>query len=183
MQYFNKIIKESIIVVILSSLLGLISGTVLSTNEGLLYSVPILLLILPALNSLIGDFTTILISRLTTHLLIGMIPSKIQKTKKLMIDFYGLLLSIILSLVFLIVVGYGIALATEIQIVNPLIIISILILTVLFLFIILFIILFISSVYIFRKGRDPNNFLIPIVTSLVDLLAPLFLVIFIQIFI
>ena len=183
MQYFNKIIKESIIVVILSSLLGLISGTVLSTNEGLLYSVPILLLILPALNSLIGDFTTILISRLTTHLLIGMIPSKIQKTKKLMIDFYGLLLSIILSLVFLIVVGYGVAIATEIQIVNPLIIISILILTVLFLFISLFIILFISSVYIFRKGRDPNNFLIPIVTSLVDLLAPLFLVIFIQIFI
>ena len=127
MQYFNKIIKESIIVVILSSLLGLISGTVLSTNEGLLYSVPILLLILPALNSLIGDFTTILISRLTTHLFIGMIPSKIQKTKKLMIDFYGLLLSIILSLVFLIVVGYGIAIATEIQIVNPIIIISILI--------------------------------------------------------
>jgi len=183
MQYFNKIIKESIIVVILSSLLGLISGTVLSTNEGLLYSVPILLLILPALNSLIGDFTTILISRLTTHLLIGNIPSKFQKTKKLMTDFYGLLLSIILSLVFLIIVGYGIALATEIQIVNPIIIISILILTVLFLFIILFIILFISSVYIFRKGRDPNNFLIPIVTSLVDLLAPLFLVIFIQIFI
>jgi len=41
MQYYKKIMKESIIIVIISSLLGLISGTVLSTNERLLYSVPI----------------------------------------------------------------------------------------------------------------------------------------------
>jgi len=183
MQYYKKIMKESIYIVIISSLLGLISGTVLSTNEGLLYSVPILLLVLPALNSLIGDFTTILISRLTTHLHIGTIPSIVKRSRRLMVDFYGLLLSIILSTVFLIVVGYGMALITKIEIINPLIIISIIIFTVIFLFIVLFIVLFISSVFLFRRGKDPNNFLIPGVTSLIDLLSPLFLIIFIQIFI
>ena len=183
MEYFKKVIKESIIIVIISSLLGLISGTVLSTNEGIFYTVPIILLILPALNSLIGDFAIILISRLTTHLHIGTIPSKIRKTSKLMTDFFGLLISISLSLIFLVVMGYGIALTTEIKIVNPLIVISLIVLVALVLFIILFIFLFISSVNLFRKGRDPNNFLIPTVTSLVDLLSPLILIIFIQIFI
>ena len=33
MKYFIKIIKESIIIVILSSLMGLLSGTLLSFNE------------------------------------------------------------------------------------------------------------------------------------------------------
>ncbi|MBY8986549.1 MAG: hypothetical protein KGD65_15870, partial [Candidatus Lokiarchaeota archaeon] len=63
-----KIFKESIIIVIISSLLGLISGTLLSFNEDLLYTVPVMLLMLPALNSLIGDISTVLVSRLTTHL-------------------------------------------------------------------------------------------------------------------
>jgi len=183
MEYFKKIVKESVVIVIISSILGLISGTVLSTNEGILYAIPILLLIFPALNSLIGDFAIILISRLTTHLYIGTIPSKIKKTRKLMTDFFGLLISISLSLIFLVVIGYGVALTMKIEIINPLIVISLIVLTALVLFIILFIFLFISSVYIFRKGKDPNNFLIPTVTSLVDLLSPLLLIIFIQIFI
>jgi len=65
MEYFKKIFKESIIIVIISSFMGLISGTVLSSNERILYSFPIILLILPSLNSLIGDISTVLSSRLT----------------------------------------------------------------------------------------------------------------------
>ena len=68
MDYFKKIFKESIIIVIISSILGLISGTILSENQDVLYSFPIILLILPSLNSLIGDISTVLISRLTSHL-------------------------------------------------------------------------------------------------------------------
>ena len=81
MKYFMKIFKESLIIVILSSLMGILSGTLLSTNEEILYILPIILLILPALNSLIGDISTVLISRLTTHLYIGTIPPKIQKSE------------------------------------------------------------------------------------------------------
>jgi cation transporter-like permease len=47
----------------------------------------------------------------------------------------------------------------------------------------MFMLLFISSIFIFKKGKDPNNFLIPMVTSLADFLTPLFIIIFIQIFI
>ncbi|MFX0036395.1 MAG: magnesium transporter [Candidatus Hermodarchaeota archaeon] len=183
MEYFKKILKESIVIVIISSIMGLVSGTVLSTNERILYYFPIILLILPSLNSLIGDISTVLISRLTSHLYIGLIPPKIQKSDRLKEDFFGLLITILLSLLALIVIGYTMGITTGINIVNPLLIISILLITILSLFFMMFIFLFVSSIFLFKRGNDPNNFLIPFVTSLADFLTPLFLIIFIQIFI
>lgn len=167
----------------LSSIMGLFSGTLLSGNEKVLYSFPIILLVLPSLNSLIGNISTVLISRLTSHLYIGTIPPKVQKSDRLIEDFFGLLITILLSLFALIIIGYAIGSVTGIEIVNPFLIISILILTILLLFGILFIFLFISSIFLFKRGKDPNNFLIPFVTSAADFLTPLLIIIFIQIFI
>lgn len=164
-------------------MIGLFSGSVLSTNQHILYSFPIILLILPALNSLTGDLSTVLISRLTTHLYIGTILPKVQGSKRLLEDFIGLLLTLLLSLIALLLIGYGFGIATGIEIVNPLLIIFIITLSVLILFIVMFIGLFISTIIIFRRGKDPNNFLIPFTTSLLDFLTPLLLIVFIQIFI
>lgn len=163
--------------------MGLISGIVLSSNERILYSFPIILLVLPSLNSLIGDISTVLCSRLTSHLYIGTIPPKIQKSDRLKEDFYGLLITILLSLIALIILGYSMGVATGIDIVNPVLIIIILLITILLLFVSMFVFLFISAIFIFKQGKDPNNFLIPFVTSLADFLTPLFIIIFIQIFI
>lgn len=181
MDYFKKIFKESIVVVIVSSILGLISGTILSENQEVLYSFPIILLMLPSLNSLIGDISTVLTSRLTSHLYIGTLPSKIQKSDRLKEDFYGLLITILLSLFALIMLGYFVGIITGISIVNPFLIILIIMITILLLFGSMFMFLFIGSIFLFKKGKDPNNFLIPIVTSLLDFLTPFFILLFIQI--
>jgi mgtE-like transporter len=183
MNYFLKIFKESIIIVIFSSIFGLFSGTLLSSNKEILYTIPIFLLILPALNSLIGDISTVLVSRLTTHLYIGTILPKIQKSKRLIEDFYGLILTLLLSLAFLITAGFSVGILSGVKLVNPVIIILIIILTILIIFFIMFISLFLSAIYLFKRGLDPNNFLIPIITSLADFLTPLFIIIFITIFI
>lgn len=183
MKYFKSIVKESIVIVIVSSMIGIFSGSVLSKNQNILYSFPIILLILPSLNSLTGDMATVLVSRLTTHLYLGAISPKVQKSKKLIDDFKGLLVTLLLSLIALIIIGYGVGFATGIQIVNPAWIIIIIVISVLILFVLMFILLFISSIIIFKKGKDPNNFLIPFITSLADFLTPLLLIIFIQIFI
>ena len=183
MNYYLRIIKESIAIVILSSILGLFSGVLLSSNEAILYTIPIILLILPSLNSLIGDISTILVSRLTSNLYIGTIPPKVQKSERLKQDFFGLLITLLLSLAFLIVLGYALALSTGIKVFNPFLIIFVLLLTILLLFIIMFITMFISSIILFKRGNDPNNFLIPLLTSLADFLTPLFLIMFIIIFI
>jgi len=183
MDYFKRIFKESIVVVIISSIFGLISGTILSENREVLYSFPIILLILPSLNSLIGDLSTVLISRLTSHLYIGTISPKIQKSNRLKEDFYGLLITILLSLFALIILGYIFSYIFGIRIVNPFLIILIIMITVLLLFSLMFVFLFVSSIFLFRKGKDPNNFLIPITTSLLDFLTPFFMILFILLFI
>ncbi len=183
MDYFKKIFKESIIVVVMSSVMGLISGTLLSTNEEIIYAIPIFIIVLPALNSLIGDISTILISRLTTHLYIGSIPPKVQPSERLKEDFLALLLTILMSLGFLLILGYGVVISSGKAIINPLIIITIIIFTIMILFFIMFVFLFISAIFIFKRGRDPNNFLIPFITSSADFLTPLLLLLFIQIFI
>ena len=178
-----KIIKELIIIVILSSLMGLISGTLLSSNEDILYTIPIMLLIIPALNSLIGDISTVLVSRLTTHLYIGTLSPKIQKSERLKEDFYGLLITLLLSLGSLLLLGYFTGIMLGIEIVNPFLMSFIIVITILLLFIIMFITLFIGAIFLFKRGKDPNNFLIPFLTSLADFLTPLFLILFIIIFI
>lgn len=163
--------------------MGLISGTILSLNEDLLYTIPIMLLIIPALNSLIGDLSTVLVSRLTTHLYIGTIPPKIQKSERLLEDFYGLIITLLLSLASLLFLGYLIGIISGIRIVNPLLMILIIITTILLIFFIMFLTLFIGAIFLFKRGKDPNNFLIPFVTSLADFLTPFFLILFIIIFI
>ncbi|MFX1278232.1 MAG: magnesium transporter [Promethearchaeota archaeon] len=183
MNYFLKIFKESIIIVILSSVFGLFSGTLLSFNDEILYSIPIFLLILPALNSLIGDISTVLVSRLTTHLYIGTILPKIRKSKRIKDDFYGLLLTLLISLGFLIITAIFVGIITGVELVNPIAMILIMLLTILILFFIMFISLFLSAIYLFKRGTDPNNFLIPFITSLSDFLTPLFIIIFIKTFI
>ena len=183
MKYYVKIFKESVIIVILSSLMGLISGTLLSSNEEILLALPITLLIIPALNSLIGDMSTVLVSRLTTHLYIGTLPPRIQKTDRLREDFYGLLITLLLSMASLIFLGYFVGVISGIRIVNPLVMIFIIILTILSIFFIMYITLFVGAIFLFKRGKDPNNFLIPFITSLADFLTPFFLILFIIIFI
>lgn len=163
--------------------MGLISGTLLSSNKELLSTIPIMLLIIPALNSLIGDISTVLVSRLTTHLYIGTLPPKIQISDRLKEDFYGLIITLLLSLGALLILGYLVGVIIGIRIVNPIFMIFIVILTILLIFFIMFITLFFGAIFLFKRGKDPNNFLIPFVTSLADFLTPFFLILFIKIFI
>lgn len=163
--------------------MGLISGTLLSSNKELLSTIPIMLLIIPALNSLIGDISTVLVSRLTTHLYIGTLLPKIQKSDRLKEDFYGLIITLLLSLGALLILGYLMGALTGIGIVNPIFMIFIITITILLIFFIMFITLFFGAIFLFKRGKDPNNFLIPFVTSLADFLTPFFLILFIIIFI
>ena len=162
--------------------MGLISGSILSVNEDLLYTIPIMLLIIPALNSLIGDISTVLVSRLTTHLYIGTLPPKIQKSKRLIEDLYGLIITLLLSLISLLFIGYLVGIISGIRIVNPLLMIFVISITILLIFSIMFITLFIGAIFLFKRGKDPNNFLIPFVTSLADFLTPFFLILFLIMF-
>jgi len=183
LEYFKKIIKESIIVILITAVIGFCTGSFLSANEDILYYVPVILIILPALNDTIGDVSTIIVSRLTTHLFLGIIDPKIRISKRLTDDFFSLLIIIILCSITILVLGYIIAFFTGIPLANPFLIIFIILLSGMFLFTVLSIFLFVGAIYLFKKGHDPNNFLIPIATTLADFLTPISVIFLVIIFI
>jgi cation transporter-like permease len=135
------------------------------------------------MNSLIGDISTVLVSRLTTHLYIGTLAPKIRWSERLKEDFLGLLFTILLSLGALIGLGYGLGIATDVELFNPFLVILLISIDIMTIFFILFVFLFLGAIFLFKRGKDPNNMLIPIVTSVADFLTPLLLIILIQIFI
>ncbi|MBN2154881.1 MAG: magnesium transporter [Candidatus Lokiarchaeota archaeon] len=183
MDYFKKIMKESIIVVILTTIIGFITGSFLSSYEGVLIYIPVILIILPALGDTIGDLATVIVSRLTTNLYLGEIEPKIQNSKVLKTDFFNLSITMALCCITILLMGYGIAFFTSVPIVYPFLIIVIVMISGLLLFALLFIVLVVSSIYLFKRGRDPNNYLVPIATTLADLLTPISVILLIQIFI
>ncbi len=175
MEYFKKIVKESIIIVFFTSFLGLISGIYLSDQYYLLSSIPIFIMVIPPLNACIGDLSTILISKFTTYLYIGLIPPKIQKSETLRNNFFALLITGILSVLFLSIISIIISPPNSLSFLNPIFYVFILLITIIILFAAFFVICFISAIFLFKHGRDPNNILIPFLTSLADLLTPFIL--------
>jgi len=182
-EYFKRIVKESVIVVFVTSFIGLLSGTFLSNQYTLLSAFPIIIMVIPPLNACLGDLSTILISRFTTALYIGSIPPKIQRTEALRTNFVALLITGILSIIFLIVLSIVLGGANSLSTLNPFIYMIVLLITIVILFLIFFVISFFSAIFLFKSGRDPNNIMIPTLTSVADLLTPIMLMIILQMFI
>lgn len=166
-----KITKESLKILILASLLSSIGGFGLEMiREKLLAIIPLLIL-MPALNDLIGDFGAVISSKFTTMLYMGRLRKKWWKSKKvkqlftiivaisLISSVYiGILASVIASFS-----GYPITLifATEV--------VAIAMLSTTLLVIVIFLVSVVGGLYIYKKDMDPDNFLIPITTSIGDL--------------
>ena len=163
--------------------MGLISGIYLSDQYDLLSSIPIFIMVIPPLNACLGDLSTILISKFTTFLYIGTIPPKFQKSETLKNNFIALLITGILSVIFLILLSIIISPPNSLSVLNPIIYVIILLITIVVLFSVFFITCFASAIFLFKRGRDPNNIMIPTLTSLADLITPIILLIILQIFI
>jgi len=140
-------------------------------------------MVIPPLNACLGDLSTILISKFTTFLYIGTIPPKFQKSVTLKNNFIALLTTGILSVLFLILLSIIISPPNSLSVLHPIMYVIILLFTIVVLFSVFFIICFISAIFLFKHGRDPNNIMIPTLTSLADLITPIILLIILQIFI
>ncbi len=163
--------------------MGLIAGIYLSDQYDLLSSIPIFIMVIPPLNACLGDLSTILISKFTTLLYIGTIPPKFQKSETLKNNFIALLTTGILSVIFLILFSIIISPPNSLSILHPIMYVIILLFTIVVLFSVFFMICFLSAIFLFKHGRDPNNIMIPTLTSLADLITPIILLIILQIFI
>ncbi len=166
-----KIIKESLKILILASILSSIGGVSLQSIEKKLFLILPLLILLPGLNNMIGSFGTIMSSKFTTLLFLGKINDRWWKSRDLTAIIWTLLAVSLISAVYigllsnLIAYWKGFAITTEM--ISKVIVVSLFATSLLVTLIIS--ISIIAGFRVYKKNKDPDNFLIPITTSIADL--------------
>lgn len=165
----KTIIKESIKILLLASIISSFGGLTLEYIKPIFLSITPLIIMLPVLNDMIGNYGIISSSRFSTMLH----ERKIKKwwlnkdLRKLFIQILVIseataILSSVIALVISSLSNYTISL----HIVYKIFYISLI--DVISLVSVLFLISILAGLYFYRKGEDPNNFLIPITTSIAD---------------
>lgn len=158
------------------------SGMALSSAEEMLSTIPFLVLIMPAMNDVIGDMCQVLVGRFSSHLYIGLIPAQLTFTPRVRTDFNALFTALVLSAGTMLGINLIISLISGISFGSLFSIILVVFCTALSLFLTMFVTLFFGAIYIFKRNKDPNNFLIPITTSMIDTLSPIFMILFTLLF-
>ena len=166
----KTIVKESIKILLLASLISSLGGSSLEHIKTVFLSIVPLVILLPTLNDMIGDYGTIVSSRFSTMLHEGKVKSKWwlnEELKTLLVQLLIIavittLFSTLASLLISKTSSYVLTLDTSLKI----LIISLM--DVILLVSILFIIAIFAGLYFFKKKEDPNNLLIPITTSVAD---------------
>ena len=154
----------------LASIISSFGGLSLEHIKTVFVSIYPLIILLPALNDMVGDYGTIVSSRFSTMLHEGKIKKDYwanKELKKLLVQIIiiSLLTAVFSSIIALIISSlsnYAVGAATVYKI------LFIAIIDVIFLVSTLFLISVYAGIYFFRKKEDPNNFLIPITTSIAD---------------
>ncbi len=166
----HEVIKDSTPVLLLSVILTSLAGFALrSILDKLAFLIPIVIMI-PALNDMIGDRGSVIASKFTTGLFLGKVKGDIWKSSftrhLLYTNIKVALLSVmylsLLALFFSAVKGFRPDLIFSLKIVFIGLVSSMIIVTVLFL------VSVIGGTRIFKKEEDPNNFLVPMSTSIAD---------------
>ena len=177
----GNIIKESIKILILTSLISSFGGIGLQSIQDKIFLILPLIILLPALNDMTGDMGTIVSSKFTTMLYLRKIGKRwwaSHELRKLFTTIVSIafIASIYVGLVSTIIsVYHGYALTQYValsvlllSIVSTLVIVGI-----------IFLISIVGGIFIYNRKEDPNNFLIPITTSVADFGAMLVLAFFV----
>jgi len=180
----KTIIKESIKILVFASVISSFGGIAIENIKTLFISIIPLVILLPTLNDIIGDYGTIISSRFSTMLHEGKAEKNPWKDKEVQELFLQIMIvAIILALISssaALAISYFSNYAVTMQVIIK--ILTITLLDVAILVFILFIISIIAGIYFFKKGEDPNNFLIPITTSVADFGNMIILLLLIKLF-
>lgn len=173
----KRIVYESSTVLIVCSFVGSLSGSLMEYNLSKFLLLPSLLVMVPAFLEEGGNIGSILASRLSSKLHLGLIEPKFRLGKNLMME---ILSSYILCMCVFPLVGILNFVFSKLTNLRTLDFIDTIILTTIsgiLLTIIISSITVLLSFVSYKRGYDPDNILIPVVTSVADLLG-IFILIF-----
>jgi mgtE-like transporter len=165
----KTILKESIRIIIFASIISSLGGLALENIKSIFISLMPLIILLPTLNDMIGDYGTIVSSTFSTMLHKGEVKKKwwtpeVQEMFMQIIIVAGITAFLSATIALAISKYYG----AVIDAVFAFKVFFITIIDVMVLVCLLFITSIYAGLYYFNKKEDPNNFLIPITTSIAD---------------
>lgn len=165
------IVKESLKILILTSLISTIGGLSLQSIQTNLVTILPLLILIPALNGMIGNYGTIISSRFTTALYLGQVNKKWWHSENLRDLFKDVIEIGIASAIYISILSMFIStlkgFVVNYFLMGKIIIISLV--TSLTLITGIFLLSVYAGFYIYSKKEDPNNYLIPLTTAVADL--------------
>ncbi|MDO8740134.1 MAG: magnesium transporter [Candidatus Woesearchaeota archaeon] len=167
----GKIVKESFKVLILASILSSIGGLGLQSVQNKLVMLVPLLILLPSLNGMIGNYGIVITAKFTTALY----ERKIKRPwwhSHFVKHLYKVIIPIaLISAVYISVLSVFIAYMRgfNFDLILLLKIIGLVVLTTILLVAIIFLISIIGGLYVYHRKEDPDDMLIPITTSVADL--------------
>ena len=167
----SHIFKTSIKVLILASIFSSLGGIGLQGVRNEVLTVLPLIIVLPALTDMIGDFGTIAATKFTTAVYLGKVSGKWWKSRYTYRLFGRLLLIAIFAALYISLFSYAIALAKGFQANGTALLFKvteITLLTTVSLFIVLFAVSAAGCRWLISRGQEPDNVLIPITTSAAD---------------
>ncbi len=168
---FVTSIKQVLVSLLLSLLIGWLSGLALSNVKSKLEEYPGIMIIYPAIIDTIGDFGVSIGSILTTRLAEGSISPKLSPS---LLELYEIIQMWFSALLYFIIYAY-IAFLNGFQNVGMIIVCFILSSPAILL------ICKLSAIGVFKRNLDPDNFVIPLETTFSDFLGTLLLSIFLGI--
>ncbi len=166
----RKIIRESLRMLLLAAVVSSLGGLALEQSRTAFVAIIPLIILLPALNEIIGAYGTIIASRFSAMLYEGRIRGHWSESRDLrklfvQISIIGLLTAAASSLLALMLahVSQGRVSATIWAKVFGLAILDVALLLG-----IISVAAVLAGLHYYKKGEDPNNFLIPLTTSVAD---------------
>ena len=168
----SVIMKESMKILIITAIISSVGGVGLENVKEKLIAIIPLLIMLPALNDMIGDYGTIVSSKFTAMLYTGKIDIRKGVLKSAeMRNLAKMLFAIaLITSLYIGAVSYGMAyyggFPFDFSVFMKVMGVSIL--CTMMLVGIIFLTSATAGIWIYRRKEDPNNFLIPITTAIAD---------------
>ncbi|MFH1445764.1 MAG: magnesium transporter [Nanoarchaeota archaeon] len=166
----KTIIKESLRILIMVALVGSVGGILIESIKDSLIVILPLIIILPALNGMLGNYGTVLSARFTTMLHKGTVLHKWwfdSKIRKVIVQIF------MLSMITATLLSFSSLLISALMgfAIDSSIVIKIFMICILDTAILIMIISVVSislGAYFHKKHEDPDNFLVPITTTIAD---------------
>lgn len=175
----KTILKESFKILLFAAMISCFGGLAIEQIKGVFIAIIPLLILLPTLNDMVGDYATIMSSKFATMLHEGEVTKTKWKTKGLFKLVLQILLVAVVMAIFSSVVALFISIFSDYTLTFDVIwkVIFIAVIDVMALILILFFVSLFAGLHFYKMKEDPNNFLIPLTTSIADF-ANMFLLFF-----